>query len=372
MIRIVGLGIVAFLVMQIQKYIYISWWNRNLYVTLDFADNNLFEGEKSQLYEIIENKKKLPLPVLKVKFRTSRNLIFEDIKGSKSTDFFYRNDIFQIGGKEKITRTLNFTASKRGYYKINEIDFVTADLFLTTEMMQTNSSETYLYVYPKPFQNQEFRRSLQQLNGEILAKRHLLEDPFEYRGIREYQVYDDMHSINWKATAKTGDLKVNQKNYTALQTIRIFANVEDRGILKKEECVEASLQIVAGLAEMFLSQGIPVACYCNGQDIINGEPMIVNASAGSSQMERIYKSLARQDLSQSTFDFSEIFMDKLTKEARGTMTFLVSPNHYDDFVSVVSSYQSMGEDFIWLYPTPAKTPPELREELTSKVKFISV
>ena len=37
-----------------------------------------------------------------------------------------------------------------------------------------------------------------------------MEDPFEYRGIREYQPYDDMRSVNWKATAKTGDLKVNQ------------------------------------------------------------------------------------------------------------------------------------------------------------------
>lgn len=372
MIKIIGLGIVALLILELQKYIYVSWWNRNLYVTLNFADTNLFQGEKGQLYEIIENKKKLPLSVLKVKFRTSRNLIFEDMEGSKTTDFFYRNDMFQIGGREKITRTLNFTASKRGYYKINKIDFVASDLFLTTEMTQTINSETYLYVYPQPFQNEEFRKSLQQLNGEVLAKRHLLEDPFEYRGIREYQVYDDMHSINWKATAKTDELKVNQKNYTALQTIRIFANIHDSGILRKEECVEASLQIVAGLAEYFLAQGIQVACYCNGHDIINHEPMTVNASAGSNQMERIYKSLARQDLSQSAFDFGEVFMEKLLKEARGTMTFFVAPNQYDDFKSVVSTYQSMGEDFIWFYPTLEKTPPELTKELSSKVKYIYI
>ena len=90
-------------------------------------------------------------------------------------------------------------------------------------------------MYPKPFSHPDFKRSLKQLNGEVLTKRHLLEDPFEYRGIRDYQPQDDLKSINWKATARTGDLKVNQKNYTSQKSVRIFVNLEDTGILKKED-----------------------------------------------------------------------------------------------------------------------------------------
>ena len=88
------------------------------------------------------------------------------------------------------------------------------------------------------YDSRRLRQSFVQLNGEMLTRRHLLEDPFEYRGIREYQPYDDMRSINWKATAKTGDFKVNQMGYTSLKSVRIFFNIQDDNILKKEEAVE--------------------------------------------------------------------------------------------------------------------------------------
>jgi uncharacterized protein (DUF58 family) len=69
------------------------------------------------------------------------------------------------------------------------------------------------------------------VNGVMQTKRQFLEDPFEYRGMREYQPYDDMKSINWKATAKTGDFKVNLHDFTTVRSVRIFLNLEDTGII---------------------------------------------------------------------------------------------------------------------------------------------
>lgn len=370
MMKLAGIGLIAFLIYYIQQQIYRRWWNRNLLVSVEFKESSLFEGETGELLEFIENRKRLPLPMLKVKFQTDRELVFSDTKGSRVTDQYYRNDVFHIGGGEKITRTLVFTGRKRGYYKINGIDMVAADLFLTISLMQSKGTSRYVYVYPKPFDSREFRLSLQQLNGEVLTKRHLLEDPFEYRGIREYQPYDDLRSVNWKATAKTQELKVNQKNYTSLQTIRIFFNMEDTGILKKTDSVEATLQIVAGLAEFFLTQGIRVACYGNGKDIVNGEPLQIEASAGSGQMERIYKALARVDTQQPVADFVQQFRQKLMQEGKGTMTFFVAPNGYEDFTGLLKEYQGLGEDYIWFYPSREKKAPELPEELLRNVRKV--
>ena len=47
-----------------------------------------------------------------------------------------------------------------------------------------------------------------------------------------------MKTINWKATARTGDLMVNIRNYTSLRAVRIFLNLADTGILKNEQLVE--------------------------------------------------------------------------------------------------------------------------------------
>lgn len=372
MIKLLGIGVIAGLLFLLQTKIYERLWNKNLHVDLEFGKEHIFEGDSGNLYEIVVNRKRLPLSMLKVKFQTSRNLLFDDCEGSRTTDQFYRNDVFQVGGGEKLTRTLTFKGGKRGYYGINGVQLVGTDLFMTNQMVEDRSLNRHVYVYPRPFDSQEFRMSLQQLNGEVLTKRHLLEDPFEYRGIREYQPYDDMRSVNWKATAKTGELKVNQKSYTALQAVRVFFNIEDEGILKKEDCVEATFRIVAGLCEYFLSQGIRVSCYGNGMDGINGKPLVMEASSGKGQMDSIYRALARVDVEKTPVDFVEYFGERLLKEADGTITCLVAPNAYDRFVSLVEEYQEAGKAYTWFYPVWESKAPELPASLEKNIKVLNI
>lgn len=371
MIALLTVGIVAWLLYTIQVKVYQKLWNQNLSVRISFKNREIFEGGQGELLEVVENKKHLPLSMLKVKFHTDRNLVFDDIEGSNVSDLFYRNDVFQIGGGERITRTLSFTGQKRGYYKIMGIDLVSTDLLMTTDMAESRKEDSWLYVYPKPFYDEDFMQSLQQLNGEVLTRQHLIEDPFEYRGIREYQPYDTMRSVNWKATAKTGSLKVNQRNYTALQTIRIFFNIDDLGILKKEDAVELCLRICAALSAYFIAQGTRVALYGNSADVINGEPVRVEAGAGSGQMDQIYKALARVDTKKDRIDFTKAFRETLLEESKGTITFFVSANAYDDLPNLIREYQDMGNDYVWFYPVWRHEKPLLPQWAMSHVRWVN-
>lgn len=370
--KILGIGLIGLALFFLQRYWYRNWWDRSLKVDVTFSKPGMKEGAEGEILEIIENRKNLPLSMLKVKFQTTRNLEFEDDPGSKTTDQYYRNDIFQVGGGEKITRRLRFRAQKRGYYRIRGIDLVGTDLFLSEEMVKSMSTDCYLYVYPKTFESREFQLSLQQLNGEVLAKRHLLEDPFEYAGIREYQPRDDIRSVNWKATARTGQLKVNQKNYTALQAIRIFLNVEDSGILKKEEAVEASMQITMGVAEFFLAQGIHVAVYSNGKDVITQEALNIQGGAGAGQGELIGKGLARIDTMAETLPFEKLFRHSILEEAKGTVTIFVSPNAYEDYLELLKEVQAAGIFYIWYCPVAGRGTPEMPEDIREHVRFLHI
>ena len=373
MIQLLGILVVALLLYLGQKTIYQKVWHKNLRVRLSFQEEGIWEGQESTLSEIIENQKKLPLTMLKVKFQTDRHLLFADTKGSRTTDKFYRNDIFQIGALEKVTRVLRFTAGRRGYYTIAEADLVASDLFLTAQYTATaDIGHSSLYVYPKPFSHPEFRQSLKQLSGQVLTKRHLLEDPFEYRGIREYQPQDDLKSINWKATARTGEFKVNQKNYTAEKSVRIFINLEDTGILKKEDCVEASLQIATALLLLFLEQGMQVAVYCNGVDVLHNEPCILEAGGGIRQREAVLRSFALIDTSKPVRSFTELFSSRLSEASGSLMTCIVSPNAYDDFASLILQYHTRHPDMKWFLPYSGTVPPEMEEELRSLITFISL
>ena len=347
--KIIGIGIIAFFLVVLQMMLYKKYWAKNLHVSVTFRQNAIYEGDEGELIEVIENRKRLPLPMLKVKFQTSKNLWFGDEKGSKTTDQYYRNDIFQVGGGEKITRTLHFVGKKRGYYRINNIDLVASDLFFLNEDSQSLAMQEYMYVYPSIYQKEDFRLSLQKLNGEIIVKRHMLEDPFEYRGIREYQPFDDIRSVNWKATARTGNLKVNQKNYTAMQTIRIFLNLDDESIWKKYNEMEKCMQMAMGIASFFLAQGIRVSCYANGRDILTDEAVEIQGLAGIAQLEVLGKTLARVDMTKTPHPFVKNFREKVSAEADSFFTFFVSPNDYEDFQKLLEECDAQGMAYHWYH-----------------------
>ena len=372
MIQLLGIGILAAILFWAQQKIYKRLWKQHLTVDLAFGAESVFEGEYGVLNEVVENRKRLPISMLKVKFTTNRSLLFENAEGSRTTDRYYRNDVFRIGGGERITRTLRFLGGKRGYYSIDSVDLVATDLFMSTVLVDTVKLRRTIYVYPKPFESRGFRMSLQQLNGEVLSKRHLLEDPFEYRGVREYEPSDDMRSINWKATAKTGELKVNQRNYTAMKSVRIFLNVTDNGIVKNTAGVEAGIQMAAGLSEFFLGQGFRVACYTNGVDMVTGRAFLMEACGGKGQLEGIYRGLARLDLDREPEDFRTLFEEKLLREEDGMFTCFISPNQYNDFVALLEEFQEKDRDYMWFYPVSGVRPPKLPSALQKHIRAISI
>ncbi len=370
MIRLLGIGLIGFLLLWVQRSLYEKLWRKSLYVSVSFGKEPLFEGEQGELKEIIENKKRLPLSMLKVKFKTDRHLLFGNEKGSRTTDQYYRNDVFRIGGGERVTRTLKFRGGRRGYYTIDEVSLVASDLFFLSQLVADVPLKTEVYIYPRPYDAARLRQSLIQMNGEMLSRRHLLEDPFEYRGIREYQPYDDMRSINWKATAKTGDLKVNQRNYTSLKSVRIFFNIQDDNILKKDDAVEMTLRIVASLCQIFLKQGIQVSCYGNGVDIVTHSPLVIQPKAGQGQMDAVYRGLARIDVEQPAADFARNFEEILFQRSQGSFTYFVAPNQYDDFVELLTRFQETGNPFLWFYPSSAGKDPELPPALERCIDII--
>ena len=64
MTKVIGIGIIAFALFTLQRIVYQKMWNRSLYVKVDFVTKEMFQGEKGELQEVVENRKHLPLPIL--------------------------------------------------------------------------------------------------------------------------------------------------------------------------------------------------------------------------------------------------------------------------------------------------------------------
>lgn len=360
---ILWIGISAFFLMGLQYFIYCKFWYRSLNVTCRFENEQIQTGEQGNLLLIVENRKRLPLPMLKVKFSCSKNLEFEDMDNGAVSDKYYRNDIFSMMPRQRITRKLHFVCHKRGYYEIGNLDLLGSDIFLSGEWAIEYPSSTKIYVYPRPYYNREMEQALRRLNGDVATKRQTIEDPFEYRGIRQYQTFDERKSINWKATAKTGSFQVNMKGYTSLQEIRLILNLEDPGIWKEEGLLELCIRIASALAENFLEQGIRVAFVTNGISAQTETATSIPAKAGAVQLEEINRTLTMIDLKQPALPFEENLLPYMERCEQTSFPILISKEASDSFQEKLEGLLGQHMDFSFICPQYAKKEPVIHRQL---------
>lgn len=256
---------------RIQSVVYEKYWSKNLDVKISFEEDHCIEGNRNTLIEVITNNKKLPLPLLHVKFSTPKSFLFKNEENSSVTDFYYRDDVFSVMGHQSITRKLIFTCSKRGCYYMNDTNLVSNDLFLQKTFNTSISNRSILHVYPSKVDVSAFDIPFHTITGSFATQKNLVEDPFEFRGIREYQPYDNIHNINWKSTARTNTLQVNTYFMTSSQEVVILLNLDTHIYTKNDRLIESSIRIASSLAERFISAGIPVSLESNGIDLFTKE-----------------------------------------------------------------------------------------------------
>ena len=311
--------------------VYQRLWGRNLEIHLQFKDEAIVEGMDSELTEILVNRKWLFLPVLQVGFQTHKNLQFGEEENVSVSDLCYKRDIFSVGGYQKITRTVPFHCSKRGYYEIDSADLITRSPLLTKKYHKSEKQNTYLYAYPRVLDDALLNISFQKIMGEVQARKHLYEDPFEFSGIREYQPTDPMNRLNWKASAKSQQWMVNLYGSTNAQEIVILLDLEDETAWKYDDIHEQQIQLAATLAERFAEAGIPVTFVSNGKDIKTEEYLRLEAGTGKQQFLNICRGLSRIDLAKEP-----VYMEKLVEREREQMS------HMDRTYIMISKNQRTG------------------------------
>ncbi len=303
-----------------QEVLYERLWWKKLSARLEFGEEVLTEGEKGSIKEIIRNEKFLPIPALHVKWQVSRNLKFDTEANTAVTDMTYRNDIFSLMPYQQITRTLTFTAAKRGYFEGGRVELVSHDLFFTTSFSRQIFCKGSLYVYPAPVEAERLELVFDAFLGAYRARTRLYEDNFALKGLREYQDFDPFNRINWKATARAGSLMVNEFEYAASRRTLILLNLEPDSVWPRQELQEESIRLCATLAQQLSDDEIPAAVADGGED--SGE---LQFSSGPVHMRRLMEHLCRLDPEKLSAHFENTVaaLEEGLKEREGFWPFFV-------------------------------------------------
>jgi uncharacterized protein (DUF58 family) len=348
---IIFLLLIFFMFYLIQLTLIEKNWHRDLEVDIRFKDKEIFEGESTELLEEVRNNKLIPVWWLGLQMSIPRFIVFnkeEELKPRAKE--LRRKDFFTILSYEKLRKSLSVTAFKRGYYKIDEAVVSSGDLFNIYKFMLNKSYNASLTVYPRLIDTPEFKMYLNKLTGEVITKRHIIEDPFIFRGIRDYTINDSMKLVNWKASAKGSDLKVNEYDFAASQEVLILVNTEGFNQWDSDFLIEESLRLASSIASSFIEKGIPVGIRVNSPDFLGtGEVMLVPKN-GKANLLAILEALARVDVSKTTISMKEVIEQETMRREKSCTIILISYYYNEELINEFKLSAIRGFDISWVLP----------------------
>lgn len=322
---------------------YKKGWYKKLKISLEFSSGNIFEGERGEVIETFANNKLLPIFWGSIQFRTPYLIRFD---GTNIDHDYYKNDTVSAFSYEEVKKRLPFTAQRRGYYKLIDCSVVAGDLLFDYKMILQLKCFSELYVYPRTVDANRISIDFNKIIGEAVARRSLFEDPFFFRGIRDYTQTDSMKKINWNATARTGNLKVNQYYSTQSQKVMLLLDFDGYGKSDGQEIKEDIIRIAATIAQKLTRSGISTGLMTNAADIISGGKIKTDCKSGQNHFVYLLRELAKINTDSLLMPFDKI-LDYLKKDEK-VQYILISYFSGETLAKKVSLLESSGVSIQWI------------------------
>jgi uncharacterized protein (DUF58 family) len=275
----------------IQKY-YQKRWDKGIFVKMSFDKKEACIGDVVGLEEVVANGSSLILPFLHLKYELSRYLKTD----SEMSDRSYRDEIFSLMFRQKVTRQVSVECTKRGLYRLQCVDMIFPGFFGNQICNARFNQQAELLVFPELVDVSGLELANKKAFGDIAGRRRIYEDNVSFRGIRQYAEGDELSKINWKATAKERQLMVNCYEDMRRKSVVLLLDI-GTGTRVSEYLQETAISIAASLALDCEKECVPVTLISNGKDCVTGN--CVNDTG-----KNIYRALARIDTKQTENTFS--------------------------------------------------------------------
>ena len=195
------------------------------------------------------------------------------------------------------------------------------------------------------------------MTGSVVSKRFLYEDVFTFRGIRDYVPTDNISSINWKASARTGSPMVNLHEPTSGKEVVILLNVEEPAIRYDSDLLEYDIRLALTIAVNLVNDHIPVGIRSNGRDTISGATLEIEPGSSREHTKRIAMGLSRINLLKPKADFPEMIRgERIWNRSSGAcnssnVTYcIISSSQRDDTIESISQLADETGGVFWFCP----------------------
>src|SRR5690625_2401896 len=121
---------VLILVIFIQSRIFRKRGLKNIEYHRFFSRNSCVEGETIEMIDEVINRKLLPIPWLRIESRLSEHLKFQNEQYPDHVIYHggFHRTLFSLMPYQKIRRRHLLTCTKRGHYRLQDVQMTTGDL----------------------------------------------------------------------------------------------------------------------------------------------------------------------------------------------------------------------------------------------------
>lgn len=300
---------------------------KGLKYKLKFSKTEAYEGDEIFVDEEIYNKKPIAIPWVKADIQSSKWLEFADASSSIIDERRFVTSGFVLRAYQRTKRRWYTKCTKRGVFNIENATVTCGDLLGIITESKAVPVNTRIVVYPGLIDVNEMFFTTRDILGEAVVKRFIMDDPFIVKGIREYLPGDPINKLNWKATARTNKLMVNENDFTTKVGITVLMNVQsdynEFDFVKDKDTIELAIKVSATILDRGFSQAVPIRFGSNACTEEDEENMIITQSGtGTEHMKQMLYKLAQIKL-KNVRSF-EIYLSRLENEIRDTQVYIVS------------------------------------------------
>ncbi len=325
-----------------------------------FQVTTCYEGDQVEMVERISNRKAIPVPWVRLESSLSANLKFARQQGHMIREgelFQNHRSFFSLMPYTQVIRRHKLTCARRGVYHLDSATLTVGDLFGIFTNYRRLSLKEQLIVYPKPLLPGPDELPSHSWQGDVTVRRWIVSDPFMIAGVREYSYGDPQRDINWKATARSGKLQVNQHDFTADRRLMVLLNVQDHEKMWNQvsdvEMIERGISYAAGMIREAIHAGMEAGFASNGY-AANGEkePIRIAAAGGKGHYEYILARMARMEIARS-IPFDVLLEQEIRAASSNLDIVLITAYMNDKFYQLKEQLERAGNSVTVLNLVPS-------------------
>lgn len=258
-------------------------------------------GEQVDIEIALVNDKMLPLPWVRVEDEVPPGLAIEgaaprpidplDPTAVVDMSFFVINQSFAMFPFQRTQRRIPVNCDQRGRHHFGISTVSSGDPLGFRQKTVVVEDRVDLIVYPKMFELAPTTFGSRVPIGDNRAAWRLIGDPTRVVGMRSYRVGDPLRHVDWRATARRGELLVRDFEATTMLRVAIFVDLaNDPADFISRSAMELRISVAATVLANLSERGLPVGIFAPGT--ADGEPIAHDPSSAPGRLHTMLELLA--------------------------------------------------------------------------------